>query len=241
LDQGSDGGTGGNGGEEPGVVVQWLGHAAFLITSPGGVRILTDPYGGTMGYGNRRFQADLVTVSHEHWDHNSVASVEGDPEVLRGLADGDWAQVEKTLGDVTVRSIPGTYHDNVQGASGRGKNGLFLIEIGDLRLLHLGDLGEIPSVQIIERVGRVDVLFIPVGGVYTIDAAQATRVAELLGARIVIPMHYRTPAIADWQISDEGPFLEGKSGVRVLESSEVTLRSGDLPEDQEIWVLQPGS
>ncbi len=225
------------GGETVGEVkIRWYGHACFLITSPGGTRVLTDPYPGNMGYGNRRFEADLVTVSHEHFDHNSVASVEGDPEVVRGLAGDDWAQVEKTVGDVTVWSIRGTYHDEAQGSE-RGKNALFLIETGGLRILHLGDLGEVPSAEIAERAGRVDVLLVPVGGVFTVDAEGATRVTELFDPRIVIPMHFRTPAIADWQISDERPFLEGKSGVKRLGVAEVAVSADTLPAEREIWVL----
>jgi L-ascorbate metabolism protein UlaG (beta-lactamase superfamily) len=241
---GDPGGTGGQtgggdqGGGEAGVQLTWFGHSAFLITSPDGVRVLTDPYPGNLGYGSRTFVADIITVSHEHFDHNSVASADGDPEVLRGLAGGDWAQVEKSLRDVTVYSLGGTYHDGNQGAK-RGKNALFIIEAGGLRFLHLGDLGETPTAAVVEKAGRVDVLLIPVGGYFTIDAEEATRVAALFGARVVIPMHYRTKAISDWSISDESPFLEGQTGVRRIGSSQVTLDPGNLPQFSEIWVLDP--
>jgi L-ascorbate metabolism protein UlaG (beta-lactamase superfamily) len=241
---GDPGGTGGQtgggdqGGGEAGVQLTWFGHSAFLITSPDGVRVLTDPYPGNLGYGSRTFVADIITVSHEHFDHNSVASADGDPEVLRGLAGGDWAQVEKSLGDVTVYSLGGTYHDGNQGAK-RGKNALFIIEAGGLRFLHLGDLGETPTAAVVEKAGRVDVLLIPVGGYFTIDAKEATRVAALFGARVVIPMHYKTKAISDWSISDESPFLEGQTGVKRIGSSQVTLDPGNLPKLPEIWVLDP--
>ena len=237
------GGTGGQtGGDQGGtgvdVQLTWFGHSAFLITSPDGVRVLTDPYPGNLGYGSRTFAADIITVSHEHFDHNSVASADGDPEVLRGLAGGDWAQVEKSLGDVTVYSLGGTYHDGNQGAK-RGKNALFIIEAGGLRFLHLGDLGETPTAAVVEKAGRVDVLLIPVGGYFTIDAKEATRVAALFGARVVVPMHYKTKAISDWSISDESPFLEGQTGVKRIGSSQVTLDPGNLPKLPEIWVLDP--
>ena len=236
---GTGGQTGGDqGGDGAGVQLTWFGHSAFLITSPDGVRVLTDPYPGNLGYGSRTFVADIITVSHEHFDHNSVASADGDPEVLRGLAGGDWAQVEKSLGDVTVYSLGGTYHDGNQGAK-RGKNALFIIEAGGLRFLHLGDLGETPTAAVVEKAGRVDVLLIPVGGYFTIDAKEATRVAALFGARVVIPMHYKTKAISDWSISDESPFLEGQTGVKRIGSSQVTLDPGNLPKLPEIWVLDP--
>jgi L-ascorbate metabolism protein UlaG (beta-lactamase superfamily) len=236
---GTGGQTGGDGGGgEAGVQLTWFGHAAFLITSPDGTKVLTDPYPGNLGYGSRTFAADIITVSHEHFDHNSVASADGDPEVLRGLAGGDWAQVEKSLGDVTVYSLGGTYHDGSQGAK-RGKNALFIIEAGGLRFLHLGDLGQTPVAAVVEKAGRVDVLLIPVGGYFTIDAKEATRVAALFGARVVIPMHYKTKAISDWSISDESLFLEGRTGVKRIGSSQVTLDPGNLPTLPEIWVLDP--
>lgn len=233
------GGTPPGGGSTAGSVrVEWFGHATFRMTSPGGVRVLTDPYPGNMGYGNRRFSADLVTVSHEHFDHNSVASVEGDPEVLRGLAGDSWAMVEKTMGDVTAYSVDGSYHDNQQGQSGRGKNSFFVIETGGLRFLHLGDLGEVPTEEAAERVGSIDVLFLPVGGFFTIDAAAATQVAALFNPKIIVPMHYRTAAISDWQITTVEPFLEGKEGVRRLGAGEVELKAGELPSRTEIWVFE---
>lgn len=235
---GPDGNGTPSGGETGVVRVEWFGHATFRITSPGGVRVLTDPYPGNMGYGNRRFSADMVTVSHEHFDHNSVASVEGDPEVLRGLAGDDWASAEKTMGDLTAYSVDGTYHDNQQGRTGRGKNSLFVIETAGLRFLHLGDLGDVPPAEVAERVGSVDVLFLPVGGFFTIDATEAARVADLFKPRVIIPMHYRTAAISDWQITTVEPFLEGKDGVRRLGAGEVELQPDGLPETTEIWVFE---
>jgi L-ascorbate metabolism protein UlaG (beta-lactamase superfamily) len=240
MGSGTNGDPAGDGTDGGDVKLQWLGHAAFLITSPQGTRVLTDPYPATMGYGNRRFRADLVTVSHEHFDHNNVDSVQGSPEVVRGLSGGDWAVAEKTLGDVTVHSIRGTYHDNAQGTTGRGKNALFVIETGGLRILHLGDLGHVPSAEVIERVGRVDVLLVPVGGYFTIDGETAGEVADLFQARIAVPMHFRTEYIADWQISDAEPFLQGRSVVKKLDTSEVTLRPAGLPEEPESWLLQVG-
>lgn len=239
--QAGNGGRGGTGGaaQGPGITIAWYGHAAFLITSPKGVRVLTDPYPGNLGYGNRRFSADIVTVSHEHFDHNSVASVEGDPVALRGLdGSGGWASASKTVDDVTVSAIGGSYHDAEQGSK-RGKNSFFLIEAGGLRLLHLGDLGEVPSKELVDKAGRVDVLFIPVGGFFTIDGPTAVRVAALFGAKVVIPMHYKTRAIADWQISDEQPFIEGQPGVKRVGTSQVVLDPAKLPANQEIWILEP--
>ncbi len=239
---GSDGQAGADGAARgSGIKIDWYGHAAFLITSPKGVRVLTDPYPGNLGYGNRRFSADIVTVSHEHFDHNSVAGVEGDPVALRGLdGSGGWASASQTVDDVTVTAIGGSYHDADQGSK-RGKNSFFLIEAGGLRLLHLGDLGEVPSKDLVDKAGRVDVLFIPVGGFFTIDGPTAVRVAALFGAKVIIPMHYKTRAIADWQISDEKPFIEGRPGVKRVGSSRAVADPAKLPADPEIWVLEPAA
>ncbi|MCL6499485.1 MAG: MBL fold metallo-hydrolase, partial [Firmicutes bacterium] len=96
--------------------ITYFGHACFLLESREGKRILIDPFNDQVGYPVPRVAADLVLVSHEHFDHNSVASVDGDPDILRGLSGGDWAMVEKTVRDLSVHSIKGTYHDTEQGA-----------------------------------------------------------------------------------------------------------------------------
>lgn len=231
-------GTGGSPGGT-GISIVWYGHAAFGVTSPRGIRVLTDPYPGNLGYGNRTFTADIVTVSHEHFDHNSVASVENDPAVLRGLdGKGGWTSVTETKEDVTVTAIGGSYHDAEKGKK-RGLNSFFLIEAGGLRLLHLGDLGEVPAPELVAKAGRVDVLFIPVGGFFTIDGPTAAQVAALFGAKVIIPMHYKTKAIADWQISDEKPFITGQPAVKRIGASSVTVDPATLPSSPEIWVLEP--
>jgi L-ascorbate metabolism protein UlaG (beta-lactamase superfamily) len=234
------GGQTGETGEGRNVSLTWLGHATFLITSPSGVRVLTDPYPGNLGYGNRRFAADIVTVSHEHFDHNSVASVDGDPTIMRGLdPGGTWAAPSvQTVGDVTVTSIPGVYHDG-QGGSKRGSNALFMIETAGLRLLHAGDIGAALPAEVVQAIGRVDVLLVPVGGIFTVDGPAAAQMAGTLGARITIPMHYRTQGIADWQISDEKPFIQGQSGVKRIGRCRVFFQVADLPSGPEIWVLDP--
>ncbi len=219
------------------VRLRWLGHAMFLITSPGGIRVVTDPFGGGMGYGTPQVTADVVTVSHEHFDHNAVKEVRGDPLVLRGLnARGGWQRISREVGDVRLTSVPGTYHDADEGAR-RGRNALWLVETGEMKLLHLGDLGHVPSRTVAGNVGRPDVLFLPVGGVYTADAADADQVAGLFNPRVVVPMHYRTPAIADWPIATVDEFLAGKPEVRHFQQGELELTPDGLPQGCSVWVL----
>lgn len=185
------------------VTVQWLGHSCFLITSPGGVRVLTDPFPPMLGYPATRVPADLVTISIDEFDHSHVAMAEGKPRVLYGLTlEGEWTEVRTTVGDVKIQGI-GAWQDDSRGEE-RGKNGMFLFETGGLRILHAGNLGHLPDDALLQKIGRVDVLLIPVGGIYTIDGNQAALAVKKIKPRIAVPMHYKTPALVfDLQTSDK--------------------------------------
>lgn len=165
------------------MIIQWIGHASFLIET-GGRKIITDPYEDYTGYPILGLAADIVTVSHEHRDHNAVHHVAGSPHVVRGNGSFD-------LGDIQIEGIP-SFHDN-QGGAVRGRISIYRISSEGLNLVHLSDLGLIPDEKLIKLIGQPDILFIPVGGLYTIDAAQAAQTVQLLAPRIVIPMHYKTP------------------------------------------------
>jgi len=221
-----------------GLAIRWCGQACFVLEGEG-FRVVTDPVPPTMGYPSLQVEAELVTVSHEHFDHNHVASVAGRPEVLRGLTDGGagWARIERKIGPVRVRTVP-SYHDDVQGAQ-RGRNAIFVLEWQGLRLAHLGDLGHRLDREAVEAIGPVDVVMVPVGGFFTIDAAVATEVVASLGPSIVIPMHYRTPALGErLPIATVDAFLAGKPAVRRL-PNQVTVSADALPASPEIWVLEP--
>jgi L-ascorbate metabolism protein UlaG (beta-lactamase superfamily) len=155
-----------------------------------------DPIPGAIGYTPpANLKADAVTVSHEHGDHNNVAlvsGVKGDPKILRGLSPDkkNWVKTEEKIKDVAIRSV-GVYHDDQQGKL-RGLNSVFVFETGGMRIAHLGDLGHLLTDAHLQQIGPVDVVLVPVGGVFTIDAAQASKVIEQLKPRtIVVPMHYR--------------------------------------------------
>jgi len=211
--------------------IKWLGHASFLITSDDGIKIITDPYvtGGDLSYGEIKESADIVTVSHEHSDHNNVATVQGNPRVVRGT-------VAVEVKGIAFKGIP-TYHDDAGGKL-RGKNTIFCFEGDGIRVCHLGDLGHQLSAQQVAELGAVDVLLIPVGGYYTIDAKVATEVCNQLKPRVVIPMHYRNDRCA-FPIAGVDEFLRGKEGVSRLDTSEVELKQGQLPPDTRIIVLKP--
>lgn len=217
--------------------IRWLGHAAFLLTSSAGTRILVDPFDANVGYALPRLDGvDAVVIGHEHSDHNNVGMATGQPTIIRGLDRGDWAQVHRQVKDVRVRSVA-TYHDAAEGKQ-RGKNAAFVFEVDGLRLVHLSDLGHRLSPEQVRQLAPVDVLMIPVGGTYTIDAAGATQVVEQLAPRLVLPMHYRTPATrSSLPIAGVEPFLEGKR-VERPEATTLTVDRASLPATTTVVVLK---
>jgi L-ascorbate metabolism protein UlaG (beta-lactamase superfamily) len=217
--------------------VEWYGHSFFSLRTSGGTKVVIDPY-GSMGYPMPgSLQGDILTVSHEHFDHNNVGLVKGSPTVIRGLKDGgrDWDQIDQSIKDIRLYTIP-TYHDGERGAK-RGRNSIFVYEVDDLRLAHLGDLGHLLSDEELRMVGKVDLLFIPVGGFYTIDGHEATKVLEQIKPWAAIPMHYKTKVLPGWPGSDEGPFVRGKSGVRRTGKTTLKISKDSLPKSREIWVM----
>jgi len=211
--------------------VKWLGHSCFLVTSKGGVRIITDPYavGGGIDYAPIKETADIVVVSHEHGDHSNVSAVQGKPEVVRGSG-------TKIAKGIQFRGIA-AYHDTSQG-NRRGPNTVFCFALDNMQLCHLGDLGHVLSPKQVNEIGAVDILFIPVGGFFTIDAAMASQVCEQLKPKVVIPMHFKTHGCA-YPIAGAEDFLKDKKNVRRLESSEVDFEKEKLPATTEIVLLQP--
>jgi len=217
------------------VTLRYFGHAFFLVTSGEGVRVAMDPF-TDIGYPMPEVEADVVTISHEAPDHNNVRLIKGRPEILRGLEPGGrgFTLVQHARKDTRIAALPG-YHDKVQGKE-RGLNSIFLVEASGVRIAHLGDLGDMPPEETIQALGRIDVLLVPVGGVHSLDAADATRVMERLRPTVAIPIHYRTAATARTGLADERPFLEGKPRVRRVGHT-VRLDRGSLPAETEIWVM----
>lgn len=207
-----------------------IGHAKFLIELENGLRIVTDPYDVTCGYPVTPVSADVVLVSHGHHDHNAVETIPGVPRVIDTAGTYD-------LGDGVQVVAVEAFHDDAQGAK-RGKTLLFSLRAEGLNAVHLGDLGHLPEPAQCEAIGDADVLMIPVGGFFTIDAAQAKETAELLHARIVLPMHYRTAANAGWPIATVGEFtaLYGKP---CEELDLLRVAAGDMMCQPEVAVLSP--
>jgi L-ascorbate metabolism protein UlaG (beta-lactamase superfamily) len=194
----------------------WYGQSCFLLETAAGTKILMDPIPKGIGYElPAGLRPDLITISHEHFDHNNVTMAANKPRVIRGLtADHKgWTRVDEKVKDVTIRSV-GLYHDDKRGAE-RGLDAAFVFEVGGMRIAHLGDLGHTLTDEQRAAIGAVDVLLIPIGGTFTVDARTATRVIEQLRPRLmVIPMHYKTDAVTIKQLEPIDQFLEGKVAVR---------------------------
>jgi len=203
----------------------WLGQSAFVLETAAGTRIVMDPIPKGLGYDlPAGLKADAITISHEHADHNNVALVTNKARVLRGLtADKKgWTKIDEKVKDVAIRSV-GVYHDDKHGAE-RGLNTVFIFEVDGLRIAHLGDLGHLLTDEELSSIGSVDVVLVPVGGVYTLDAYQATRVVDQLHPRlVVIPMHYKTPPLTIKELEPVDEFLERKANVRHEPTNTLTL------------------
>ena len=213
--------------------VKYYGHASFKLTTESGVRIIFDPYesgafGGGLMYGKITDEADLVLTSHDHADHNHVADVKG--KFTRIDKEGAY-----DLAGVKIQAMP-CFHDPSQGKE-RGKNLMFVVEADGLRVAHVGDLGHVLDAAAVKQLGRVDVLLLPVGGFYTIDAREATRVMDDVKPKVTIPMHFKTDKCG-FPIATVDDFTTGKTRVKRLDASEAEFIRDQLPKDTEIVVLK---
>lgn len=161
--------------------IRYFGHSCFLLEAKNGTRIVTDPYTG-VGYEMPRVSADFITCSHFHFDHNHVESVAGAKEVIASTG-------MRERGGVNISGLF-SFHDDAGGEK-RGENTVFLFEEGGVRVCHMGDIGEPLRQSLVDRVGNVDVLLMPVGGVYTVDAAGAAEYIAAIRPKVTIAMHYR--------------------------------------------------
>lgn len=214
------------------MILSCIGHAKFLVELESGLRILTDPYDPSCGYPVTPVEADVVLVSHGHHDHSAVETVPGDPQVIREAGTYSLAP------DVRVTAIEACHDD--KGGAQRGKNLLFLIEAEGLRVAHLGDLGHLPTEEQVSALAPLDAVMIPVGGFFTIDAPTAKQVAEMLQARIILPMHYRNTATEGWPIGPVSAFTDLFSD-QAEELDLLRLTVGDMSCQPRLAVLKPQS
>ena len=203
--------------------IKWLGHSCFLLTADNGVTILTDPFDSSVGYKVPEVAADIVSTSHDHFDHNYIKAVIG-----------DFFHVNKT-GTFFHKGIEingvAAFHDEENGAQ-RGKIIIYKFIVDGIHICHCGDLGHLLTPKHVEEIGHVDILLIPVGGFYTIGPSQAVEVVNMLHPSVIIPMHFKTSVIK-FPIEGVENFLQligggqrvGKQEVEYIKTS-LALASG---------------
>ena len=208
--------------------ITWLGHSCFRLRGREAA-IVTDPCAKSTGYSVGRPAADIVTVSHDHPGHNNVAAVAGSPLVVQGPG-------EFEIAGVLIMGIR-TYHDDEKGER-MGKNVAYVLELDDLRVCHLGDLGHVPTPEQVEELSGIDILLAPVGGNNTIGAAAAVETVSLLEPKLVLPMHYQTPA-AKAQLDPLDRFLKEMGAPSALEErqAKLSITKSTLPHETKVLVL----
>jgi L-ascorbate metabolism protein UlaG (beta-lactamase superfamily) len=220
--------------------LRWFGHSYFLLVTSSGTRVAFDPH-AIADYGAPPIAPDIVVISHNHNDHNrKEIFTNADSKDLKAFygvtpkgKGGEWAKIDEKVRDVRVRSV-GTYHDEEEGAK-RGKNAAMIVEADGMVFCHLGDLGHELTEEQIKAIGPVDVLMIPVGGIYTINGETAKKVvAQLKPKLFILPMHYGTSVNSDALPPDE--FLEGQKKVDKLEVNYLDIPVG-LKKDQPSVVM----
>ena len=208
--------------------ITWLGHSCFRLRGREAT-VLTDPCDKSTGYSIGKPTADIVTVSHDHPGHNNVGAVAGEAKVVRGPG-------EFEIAGVLIMGI-GTYHDGENGSK-LGKNTAYVFELEDVRICHLGDLGHVPTSAQIEELGDVDILLAPVGGHTTIGATAAAETISLLEPKLVIPMHYGTPAVKA-ELDPLDRFLKevGAPGADSERQPKLSVTKSTLPHELKVTVL----
>ena len=213
--------------------LRYLGHASFELVSEKGARIIFDPYqsgayDGALKYGPITGEYDLAVVSHDHADHS-------DPGVTKNAANLVDGEGTFDFEGLRVISRP-TFHDESDGSE-RGNNLVSVVELDGMRVAHLGDLGHPLEPGEIEALGPIDVLLVPVGGYFTIDAAAAAGIAGEIDPRIVVPMHFKTDKV-DFPIAPVDEFTGMMENVEIAGGSEIDIEKKDLPETTKVVVLE---
>jgi L-ascorbate metabolism protein UlaG (beta-lactamase superfamily) len=225
------------------VQVNWHGQSFFTVKSSKGTIVAIDPH-LIESYGRPRgLRADIILISHNHADHTQVGALDNGRDkgvkIITGLKGAglkaDWNDVQETVKDVTIRNV-GCYHDAFEGMQ-RGKNSIFIVEMDGWRIVHLGDLGHPLSPAQIKKIGQVDVLMVPVGGIYTLNGSEAKKVvAQLQPKEYIFPMHYGTEAFNDLLPINE--FLEEQDRAKVAATKDNNAFLNRDPTRQRPLIVQ---
>ncbi|MCS7298443.1 MAG: MBL fold metallo-hydrolase [Spirochaetia bacterium] len=219
--------------------ISYLGHSCFLLETDKGTRILTDPFDKSVGYNTEPVECNIITISHEHFDHSNARMGLGMPRVFKGVNNGSWVGIDTNYMGIRIFNVS-VYHDESMGKD-RGKNSIFVLEFHDtavpLRVCHLGDLGHDLKPEDITRIGKVDVIFVPVGGYFTIDARVASNIVFKISPKVVIPMHYKTNITQTWNIDPVDKFLEYFENKIRVNDWNYFIQPSDLQYDKLVLVM----
>jgi len=211
------------------MIITWMGHSCFKIqdkVGPEGITVVTDPFDKTVGLKVPNFEADIVTVSHDHYDHNNSSSLRGEPFVIKGAGEYD-------VKGILVHGVSSQH-----GGEKDIENIIYRFEVDGISISHLGDLGHVLDNKQLEVVVGTDILLIPVGGKYTIDAKKAVEVVSQIEPRIVIPMHYKMSGSKITDIDGVDKFVK-EMGLKPTEEEKLKISKKDLPqEDMELVILK---
>ncbi|MGB2885200.1 MAG: MBL fold metallo-hydrolase [Dehalococcoidia bacterium] len=206
--------------------IVWLGHSCFRIRGKEAT-IVTDPFDKTLGYPVKKPTASIVTVSHQHPQHSYLGGVTGNPRVISRPG-------EYEIANVFINGIA-TFHDAEMGEQ-RGKNTVYLIQIEEVSICHLGDLGHVPTAEQIEQMSDADILMVPVGGGATIGATAAVETISLLQPKLVIPMHFKTEVIK-MELAPLEPFLKEMGVKEFVSQPKLSVTKSSLPIETSVVVL----
>jgi L-ascorbate metabolism protein UlaG (beta-lactamase superfamily) len=227
-------------GDSDELKITWFGHACFLITTPDKTTILTDP----IDYEEYKIPEEVipsvVTVSHNHFDHNQVGAVSGEPKLIYGLTreeigpEQKFIPVDDTLNDVRIYNVKSNHFKPEESPV---LNAIFVYEFSGVRIAHLGDLGRTLTEEQIDKIGKIDILMIPVGGKYTVELAEAdTLVAQLNPTMAVVPMHFRT-RVADFVPNTADDFVKNKSNIVRVPGNEYIFNLKEKPDSIQYVVF----
>ncbi len=206
--------------------IVWLGHSCFRIRGKEAT-IVTDPFDKTLGYPVKKPTASIVTVSHQHPQHSYLGGVTGNPRVISRPG-------EYEIANVFINGIA-TFHDAEMGEQ-RGKNTVYLIQIEEVSICHLGDLGHVPTAEQIEQMSDADILMVPVGGGATIGATAAVETISLLQPKLVIPMHFKTEVVKI-ELAPLEPFLKEMGVKEFVSQPKLSVTKSSLPIETSVVVL----
>ena len=208
--------------------INWYGQSMFRLKGKTS-SVVIDPYSSELTGLKlpKDLEANVVLSTHDHSDHNNIEVIGGNPVVITGPG-------EYEISGVSIVGV-GTYHDSVSGSE-RGNNTIFHLLMDGINIVHLGDLGHLLSEEQLSQIDETDILFIPVGGNYTIDAENAAKVVAQLEPRIVIPMHYQIPGLKA-EVSGVEEFLKEMGAENITPLGKFSITKDKLPEETQVVVL----